>query len=74
MSEYIIDQLRPSKRNIYEHTRKDYEQVKSIEEMLNLFNISVDGYYINWQYLKMSIFKFIYVEHPIPVLWKTILR
>ena len=47
MSEYINDQLRPSKRNIYEHTRKDYEQVKSIEEMLNLFNISVDGYYIN---------------------------
>ena len=47
MSEYINDQLRPSKRNIYDHTRKEYEQVNSIEEMLNLLNISVDEYYIN---------------------------
>ena len=45
VSEYINDQLNPSKHNIYDHAREDYEQVKSIEEILDLLHISVDEYY-----------------------------
>ena len=44
MSKYINDHLNPSKHNIYDHTREDYEQVKLIEEILYLFHISVDEY------------------------------
>ena len=45
VSEYINDQLNPSKHNIYDHTREDYEKVKSTEEILDLLHISVDEYY-----------------------------
>ena len=45
VSEYINDQFSPSKRNIYDHTREDYEKVKSIEEILDLLHILVDEYY-----------------------------
>ena len=37
--------LHPSKHNIYDHTREEYEQGKSIEEILHLLRISVDEYY-----------------------------
>ena len=40
VSEYVSDQLNPSKHNIYENTREDYEKVKSIEEILDLLHIS----------------------------------
>ena len=45
VSEYINDHLNPSKHNIYDHTREDYEQAKSMEEILDLLHISVDEYY-----------------------------
>ena len=45
VSEYINDQLNPSKHNIYDHTRENYEKVKSTEEILDLLHISVDEYY-----------------------------
>ena len=45
MSEYIYDQLNLSKHNIYDHTREDYEQVKSTKEILDLLHISIDEYY-----------------------------
>ena len=51
MSEYVSDKLNPSKHNIYDNTREDYEKVKSIEEILDLLHISVDEYY---HYLAIS--------------------
>ena len=45
MSENINDQLNPLKHNIYDLTREGYEQVKSIEEILDLLHITVDEYY-----------------------------
>ena len=49
--EYINDQLNPLKHNNYDNTREDYEQVKLIEEMLDLLHISVYEYYY---YLALS--------------------
>ena len=45
LPEYMNDQLNPSKHNIYDYTREDYEQVKSIEEILEFHHITVDEYY-----------------------------
>ena len=45
VSEYVSDKLNPSKHNIYDNTREDYEKVKSIEEILDLLHILVDEYY-----------------------------
>ena len=38
------DLLNPSKKNFYDSTRSDYEVVKTIEEMLSLFEISKEDY------------------------------
>ena len=46
VSEYINNQLNRSKHNINDHTKEEYEQVKSIEEKLDLLHISVyENYY-----------------------------
>ena len=42
--EYVNDQLTSSKHNIYEHTREEYEQSKSIDKILELLHLSVDEY------------------------------
>ena len=45
MSDHINYNLNPSKYNFYDISRENYKKIKSMEEILNLFNIIVKTYY-----------------------------
>ena len=45
VSEYINEELNPGKHNIYDPTRENYIELKSIKEILSLLDISENRYY-----------------------------
>ena len=45
VSDHINYYLNPSKYNFYDISRENYQKIKSMEEILNLFNVIVKTYY-----------------------------
>ena len=60
---YIDTELKPSKKDLYDSTRSDYEVVKTIEEILSLLDISKEDYEAALSISEDSDYQF-YLKRP----------
>ena len=69
VSKHKNDQLNPSKHNIYEHTQgRNTNKLSQLGKSWNSFTYQLVNITIFWLYLKVMIFKSIYLSHLISVL------
>ena len=67
INNYLDNELNPSKKNFLDKTKDDYVELKSIEAILGLLEISSKDYEEALSISDDSDFKFITKEHQIHV-------